>query len=466
MSKAKALQCSARTLPPGPRGYPLVGILPQVLRNPLETLTNAARQYGGVVYLGSYLPGRRVILISHPRSLKHVLQERGRLYEPGHAFVTARADLTLGKSLPHLTGASWFQRRRLLQPAFHRSHSVRFATTITNKTAAIVKQWRKPAARGEVLDMAVEMSKIARAIISKIMFSFDLRIDIDETTEFEQSLKIANSFSSFMTFTNPLPLWVPTPRNRDMQRAIRTFDQIVDSIINDRRRSEVAQHDLLSLLMEAGDQDTGEGMGDQELRDEVRTMFLSGLVTTAASLAWTWYLLSLHPEVERRLHAEVESVLRGRLPAPDDLSKLVYTRMVVMESLRLFPVAWLLPRALQSDEEDEIDGHVIDRKTLVFYSPYVTHRLPELWENPDAFDPERFTPERVARLHQFTYIPFGGGPHQCIGNDLALMESQLILATVAQRYSLRLVPGTRIDPDPGAVLRPRNGVPMRLHPRG
>jgi len=236
-------------------------------------------------------------------------------------------------------------------------------------------------------------------------------------------------------------------------------------IIDERRRSEVERPDLMSLLLNARDQDTGQGMSDRELRDEAMTAFLAGHETTANSLAWTWYLISLHPEVERRLHAEVDETLGGRLPTADDLSRLVYTRMVAMESLRLFPPAWLDSRALQSDEEDEIEGYAINKKALLFYSSYVTHRLPELWENPDAFDPERFTPERVAKLPQFTYIPFGGGPRQCIGNNLTLIEFQLILATVAQRYSLRLVPGIRIDPEPSMTLRPRHGLPMTLHPR-
>jgi cytochrome P450 len=464
MINTKVLQRSARALPPGPHGYPLVGILPQVLRNPLDTLTNAARQYGGVVHLGSYRPGRHVILISHPGPLKHVLQERYRSYE--RSFVEARTGLLLGKSLPLLKGESWFQRRRLLQPVFHTKHIAKFASTMTDKTAAMVEQWRAPATRGEVLDIAFEMSRITRDIIVKIMFGLDLAIDSDETTEIERSLRIAVAYTNYLTFTNPLPLWVPTPRNRAFRQALQTFDRIVYRIIDERRRSVVEQRDLMSLLLEAHDQDTGEGMSDQELRDEVITVFLTGHETTGNALAWTWYLLSLHPVVERRLHAEVDEVLDGRLPVIDDIPRLVYTRMVVMESLRLFPTAWLDSRALQSDEKDEIDGHMIDKKTLIFYSPYVTHRLPELWENPDAFDPERFAPEPMAKLPQFIYIPFGGGPRQCIGNNLALIESQLILATVAQRYSLRLVPGTRVEPQPTVALRPRNGLPMKLLIRG
>jgi cytochrome P450 len=463
MIGAKVIQRSARRLPPGPRGYPVVGVLPQVLRNPLETLTDAARRYGGVVYLGSYRPGRPVILVSHPGPLKRLLQERYGSY--GRGFVAARLARLLGKSVLFLNGEPWLQRRRLLQPAFHKAHGAHYAATITDTTAAMLEEWRGPAAHGQALDVAFEMSKLTREIILKVLFGFDLAGGSDETIEIERSLKTAESYGGFLTFTNPLPLWVPTPHNRAVMQALRTFDRTVLRVIDERRRSEVERHDLMSLLLNARDQDTGEMLSDRELRDEVRTAFLAGHETTAASLAWTWSLISLHPEVERRLHAEVDEILGGRLPTPDDLPGLVYTRMVAMESMRLFPPAWLLSRALQSDEEDEIDGYTIDKKTLLFYSPYVTHRLPELWENPDAFDPERFAPGRAERLPQFTYIPFGGGPRQCIGNSLAMTEIQLILATAAQRYSLRLAPGARVEPEPLITLQMRNGLPMTLHPR-
>jgi cytochrome P450 len=463
MLKTKTLQRPARALPPGPRGYPLVGVLPQVLRSPLETLTDAARRYGGVVYLGSYRPGRPVILISHPGPLKRLLQERYGSY--GRGFVAARLARLLGKSVVFLSGEPWLQRRRLLQPAFHKAHGARCASTITDTTAAMLDEWRAPAARGQALDVAFEMSKLTREIVMKIMFGVDLASDGDETIEIERSLKIMEPYISLLTFTNPLPLWVPTPRNRAFRQALQTFDRTALRVIAERRRSEVERDDLMSLLLGARDQDTGEGLSDRELRDEVATMFFAGHESMSASLAWAWRLISLHPEVERRLHAEVDEVLGGRLPTPSDLSGLAYTRMVVMESLRLFPPIWLLSRALRTDEHDEIDGYAIDKKTLLFYSPYVTHRLPELWENPDAFDPERFAPGRAEKLPQFAYIPFGGGPHQCIGNNLALMEIQLILAMVAQRYSLRLAPGVHVEPETTATLRPRHGLPMTLHPR-
>jgi cytochrome P450 len=462
MIDVKVHSRSVRALPPGPQRYPLIGVLPQLLRNPLETFTSAARKYGGVVRLGTYRPGGHVILISHPGPLKYVLQERHRAYErAADRFVRL-----IGYSLPTLTGESWLERRRLLQPVFHTKYLIQFASAMTDKATAMTEQWQGPAARGEALDIAVEMSKLTRDIIVRILFGLDLAIDSSETTALERSLTIAMTHVSLLNFVNPLPQWVPTPGNRAFEQALQTFNRVVYRIIDERRQNPVGQRDLMTLLLNARDQETGKGMNDQQLRDEVLTMFVAGHETTANTLAWTWYLLSLHPEVERRLHAEVDEVLGGRPPTMDDLPRLIYTRMVVMESMRLYPAGWLDTRSLQADEEDEIDGYTITRKSLLFYSPYVTHRLPELWENPDAFDPERFAPERVTKLPQFTYIPFGAGPRQCIGKNLAEMEAHLILATVAQHYRLQLVPGTRVELEPATTLRPRNGLPMIIRSRG
>jgi cytochrome P450 len=450
-----------RALPPGPRGYPFVGVLPHLLRDPLETFTSAARQYGGVVRLGSHRPGGHVILISRPGPLKYVLQERHHAYER----VAARFVRLIGYSLPTLTGESWLERRRLLQPVFHAKYLARFTSVMADKAAALTEQWSGAASRGEALDIAVEMSKLTRDIIVRILFGLDLAIDGDEAIALERSLAVAMSHVSLLTFVNPLPLWAPTPGNRAFGQALRTFNRIVYRIIDERRRNAAPQHDLMALLLEARDQETGKGMTDTQLRDEVLTMFVAGHETTANTLAWTWYLLSLHPEVERRLHAEVDEALGGRLPTMEDLPKLSYTRMVMMESMRLYPAGWLDSRSLRGDEEDEIDGYRITKNSLLFYSPYVTHRLPDLWENPDAFDPERFAPEQTTRFPQFSYIPFGAGPRQCIGKNLAEMEAHLILAVMAQRYCLRLVPGTRVEFEPATTLRPRNGLPMIVRRR-
>jgi len=447
--------------PPGPAGYPLVGVLPQMLKNPLETLTGAARQYGGVVRLGGYRLGPQVVLISHPAGLKHILQEQYRNY--GRGFNAASAGLLIGRGLPMNDGESWLQQRRLLQPVFQARHIAEFAPTMIGKTAVMLDAWQAPAAHGDTLDITAEISRLARDIIIKAMFGLDMVIDKAETVGIEHALRVALDYMSQLTVTPPLPLWVPTRRNRAFRRAIQTFDRPVYRIIGERRRSAFETNDLLGILLRACDPETGHGMSDQQLRDEVMTIFLAGHETTATALSWTCYLLSRHPDAEQRLHAEVDEVLGGRTPTVEDLHRLAYTRMVLSESLRFYPSGWLFSRSPLVD--DEIDGVTIPRGTLVLYSPYVTHRLPTLWENPERFIPERFMPERIAGLPRYAYIPFGAGPRQCIGNHFALMEAQLILVMIAQRYRLLLAPGARVEPQPALTLRPRYGLPMTLSHR-
>ncbi|MDP3767798.1 MAG: cytochrome P450, partial [Dehalococcoidia bacterium] len=255
----------------------------------------------------------------------------------------------------------------------------------------------------------------------------------------------------------------PTPTNLRFRRAMRTLDDIVYGMIEARRNNGADKDDLLSMLLEARDEETGEGMSDKQLRDEVFTMFTAGHETTAAALAWTWYLLSQHPEAEGRLHNELGSVLSGRTPGLDDLQRLPYTRMVIEETLRLYPPVWSIGR--MALREDTVLGYRIPAKGQVLLSSYVTHRHPEFWDEPERFDPERFAPERAASRPRYAYFPFGGGPRQCIGNEFAMMEAQLALATLAQRYRLRLVPGQVVEPEPAVTLRPRHGVMVTVEAR-
>ena len=256
------------------------------------------------------------------------------------------------------------------------------------------------------------------------------------------------------------PLGFPTPRNRRIQHYIRTLDEVVQVIITEHRRLGAEKDDLLSMLLAARDEETGEGMSDRQVRDEVMTLLLAGHETTSNALSWAWYLLSQNHDAESCLHAELEQVLGGRTPTVEDLPRLPYTRMVLEETLRLYPPAVGFNRKAMAD--DEVGGYFVSAGTLIWLSPYITHRHPDFWENPEVFDPERFSPERSAgRLH-FAHFPFGGGPRLCIGNNFAMMEAQLVLATIAQRYCLRMVPGHQVEPQALLTLRPRDGLQMTL----
>jgi cytochrome P450 len=255
----------------------------------------------------------------------------------------------------------------------------------------------------------------------------------------------------------------PTPRNRRFRRALEVLDRAVFHLINERRRAGHETNDLLSMLLFARDEDTGQVMTDRQLRDEVMTILLAGHETTSLALGWAWYLLSQHPDVQRRLENELDSVLGTRFPAYDDLGSLPYTRMVIEEALRLYPPAWGLSR--QALGSDQIGGYHLPRGWLVFIVPFVMHRHRAYWDEPESFDPERFTPERSAARPKFVYLPFGAGPRQCIGNQFAMIEAHLVLATLAARYRLTLAPGHPVEPWPLITLRPRHGIKMLVEGR-
>jgi cytochrome P450 len=256
------------------------------------------------------------------------------------------------------------------------------------------------------------------------------------------------------------PRSVPTRRNRQVNAAAKDLDDVVIGMIEGRRKSGARLNDLLDMLMYAQDEETGESMSNQQLRDEVMTLFLAGHETTANALTWTLMLLSQHPDVARRLRREVTEVLGDRAPTLADLPRLGYAHQVVAESMRLYPPVWTISRSVISD--DEIGGYFIPKGSIVLVSPYLTHRSPLAWENPEGFDPDRFSPEREEKLHRFAYFPFGGGPRQCIGNNFALLEAQICLVMIAQCFQAELVPFAIVEPEALITLRPKGGMPMLL----
>jgi cytochrome P450 len=439
----------------------VLGSLRPYQRSSLHFFLEATRQYGPIVQFR--FGSRSVYLITHPEYVKHVLQDNNRNYHKSLAYEKTRP--LLGYGLLTNEDESWRQQRRLAQPAFHRKHIGAFATTMTDAATAMVDRWDERVRSGEPFDVAHEMMRLTLTIVGLTLFSTDVS---DEADRVGQALttalaEVTRRFQALVPWREKLP----SAQNRRFEAAIRTLDEVVYGMLAERRRhpegTRVAGDDLLGLLLRAQDEDTGERMSDKQLRDEAMTIFLAGHETTANALAWTWYVLSKHPDVQRTLHAELRTVLGGRVPTLADLPQLRYTTMVINEALRLFPPVWGIGRTALQD--DEIDGYHIPAGTIVAMSPYVTHRQPDLWPNPEGFDPERWTPEQPVDRPRFAYFPFGGGPRLCIGNNFALMELQLILATVAQRVRLDLVSGHPIALDPGITLRPKHGVLMTAHGR-
>ncbi len=437
---------------PGPRGLPVLGVMPEMIGDMLGLFTKTAREYGGVA--GFNLLGKPYLLITDPDHVKYILQDNYRNYIRGRSVETGR--VLLGNGLPLIDGDFWLRERRLLQPAFHRERLQKLTTTAGDVIDSFLQAWTQKAKDNQMLDMDDEMMRLTLTVIIKAMFSADID---DKILSLSRAFNVASKFMLWRSqqMWAP-PLSVPVPRNVEYNRAFKVLNETIYPLIADARKNP--KDDLLGMMLEMRDADTGEGMTDQQARDEVVTIFFAGHETTAASMTWAFYLLSQHPEVEERLRAELKSVLGGRTPTFADLPKLTYMQMVINEILRLYPAAYLFAREAVTD--DVIDGFSIKANTLIFITPFITHRDPKYWNEPEKFDPERFTPENVASRPKHVYYPFGEGPHVCIGNNFAVMEMQLILAAALQRFKLTLDPAQKIAFKPEATLRPKYGMKMRV----
>lgn len=444
--------------PAGPRGNLVFGSIGELYRDRLRFVLDVARQYGDVAqYRVAHM---RLYQVSHPAGVQRILHDNHRNYSKDvPAFETLR--MILGNGLFTSDGDFWLRQRRLMQPAFHRRRVAAFGGLMTDAPLEMMERWRPRVDQGRPLDMAAEYMRLTLGVATRALFSTSVAGDVDKVSRAITTL--LNDVTFRFTFPFYPPPRVPTPRNRRFLAARATLDEIVYRIIAERRRRLGEHDDLLAMLMEARDEATGEGMSDRQLRDEVITLFIAGHETTANALTWASYLLSTHVEVARRLRAEVDEKLQGRVPTAADVPELAYTRMVIDEAMRLYPPVWVTNR--RAIEDDTVCGYHIPAGATVTISPYVTHHDPAFWVNPEGFDPERFAPERSAGRPQYAYFPFGYGPRQCIGKGFALLEMTLALALLAQRYDLRLVPGRRVELVAMGTLRPRYGLWMTAHPR-
>lgn len=443
--------------PRGPRGQLFLGSTLDFQRDSLGFITRMAHEYGDVALYR--LGNIEIYQINDPKAIQQVLQSKNHNYIKGEFFGTLR--MIAGNGLIVSEGAHWLRQRRLMQPAFHRQRIANFAGMMVEQAQEMLRGWEQAAASGQPLNVARSFTDLTMAIITQAMFS---NAYTDRTNRVGMAISHLLDDVNFRFIVPFYPrLNVPTPRNLKARASMRIVDEVVYGFINERRASGADGDDLLGMLMSARDEETGEAMTDEQLRDEVLTIFVAGHETTAVLLAWVCYLLALHPEAAERMYAEVDQVLGQRLPTLEDLPKLAYTRMVLDETMRLYPPAWVTNR--EAVEDDVLCGVRIPAGKVVLLSSYAVHRLPQYWEDPEAFDPLRFTPERSADRPRFAYFPFGGGPHQCIGNSFALTEATLILASIAQRFRLELIPGQAVIPQPAVTLRPRDGLMMTIKKR-
>jgi cytochrome P450 len=452
-------------------GLPVVALSPKRNgRTNLRQSFRAMRENAAIAYppesftadiIDQRILWRRLFVINEPEAIRYVVLDNAanytksevgrRLLEPG-----------LGRGLLTSEGETWRRHRRIMAPSFDPRSVAGYAPIMTEVTQGLLAEWDALPQPREV-DVAVAMMHATLHIISRAMFSSDS----DEIVDI-----VEDGVNRYQTTVRPslldllhAPLWLTRLLVPQHTKGIfDEFDRKVDLLLTQRGRAPDAEpKDLLARLIAARDSETGGGMTPKEVRDQVVTIFMAGHETTSQALSWTWYLLSQHPVVETRLHDELTAVLQGRPPRYEDLANLRYTRMVIEESMRLYPPAHTFGRSPISD--DEILGHRIPAGAEVLIIPWLLHRKPSLWENPDRFDPERFAPERAAARPRFSYLPFGAGPRICIGAAFAMAEAMLIVATIAQRYRLQLKPGHPVEPQGLITLRPRYGLKMLLQRR-
>jgi len=422
-------------------------------RDPLGFLRRMAQDYGDIAYFR--LGPQHAYLLNHPDFIRDVLVTRQSNFTKSRALQRAR--VLLGEGLLTSEGEFHLRQRRLVQPAFHRPRLIGYARAMSEIAIRTRERWRG----GETLDVAHEMMRLTLAVVGKTLFSADVEAEAGEIGEALTS--VLHMFNLLMMPFSEYLEKLPLPSVRRFEKARGRLDRTIYGIIEERRASGEDRGDLLSMLLMARDEDGSGGMTDRQVRDEALTLFLAGHETTANALTWTWYLLSGHPECERKLHEEVDRVLSGRAPGFDDLPELRYTEMVFAEAMRLYPPAWAIGR--KAIEPFEMGGYKIPKGAILISSPYVTQRDARFFPEPDRFDPERWTPEARDSRPKFSYYPFGGGARLCIGERFAWMEGVLVLAAIAQKWRLRLVPGHPVAPLPLITLRTKYGMQMTVEER-
>lgn len=429
------------------------------MRDPLGFQVEARQHYGDVF---RFRVGPLVNhFVYHPDHVRWVLHEHQKNYLRGWHYGILRR--LFGDNLTVSEGAFWLRQRRLAQPAFHRQRLPEYAKVMVEAASALVSRWRAIAADEKPIEVRGEMSRLTLAITSRTLFDRDASHEADEVGS---AFRVMGQYFE-RVFHHPVstpPRWVPTPANRRFNHAVATLNQVVANIIRERRRDDTDRGDLLSMLVQARDEETGAQMTNNQLRSEVLNFLLAGYETTSTALTWTWYLLACHAPVQQRVREEIHTVIGDRLPTVTDAPHLHFTRAVIHESLRLYPPVWAVPR--RAVAEDQIGGFRIPKGSTVVLCPYITHRHPEFWKSPEVFDPGRFTADQIGGRPKGAYFPFLAGPHICIGNDFAILAMQLVVARVLQEFDVELRPGQAIRPTGSLGLWPNGPVWLSITAQG
>jgi cytochrome P450 len=437
--------------PPSP-GIGARAALQRLRTDPLGLLMDIRRECGDIASLR--LGRFTVFLVANPDYVKDVLVVHQSRFEKGDVLEGARR--LLGQGLLTSEGELHKRQRHLIQPVFHHRRLGEADALMVDAAIRVRDGWHE----GQRLDAQAEMVELTMAVLAKVVFDAD--IESAEARETARALSVAlESFGSLASPYSRLLEGMPSPRNQELERVLHAFDATVARLMQERRKSPDGS-DVLSLLMRARDEDTGQTMEDRQIRDEILTFMIAGHETWSNSLGWTWYLLARHPAARARLDAELDEVLDGRRPTGPDVERLRYAGMVYAEVLRMYPPAWTVGRT--AIEDHELDGYLIPRGSVVLVSPWVVHHDPRWFPGPFEFRPERWEEEVLHDLPTFAYFPFGAGQRVCIGMPLARFAGILLIATIAQRWRLELALDRAVDPTP-PLLRPAGGLPMIVRQR-
>jgi cytochrome P450 len=448
--------------PPGPsHPYIVDAVLEMQNKGFLGFFGSIWRQYGDIarIQIGS----RNMFFAMHPEHVRYISITNRQNYDKAASYDVVRK-LLVGDGLLTSTGDKWRRQRRLMAPFFTPRSVEQYLPIMIQDGLTLVRRWEELAVKEDVVEMSNEMMRVTASIILRTMFSMESDTEV---------LKIKDAVETMIQFTyrseaNPihLPQWAPLPANLRYNKARNLVHHYIDSLISRRRAMPEAEwpDDLLSKLMLAREEETGQAMPDKQLKDEAITIFFAGHETTARTLTFMWYALSQNPQVEARLHAEIDAVIGDRTPTVDDLKQLHYTSQVIKETLRLYPPAPVYVR--DAIQDDVIDGYAIPTGARVMLFPYFTHRHPDFWQDAEAFDPDRWLPEAEAARHPYAYHPFAAGQRICIGNNFSLFESQVLVALLARRFAPRLLPGHCPQVEMAGTLYSKNGMPMTIYRRG
>jgi len=441
-------------LPPGPKPKIPLGHLFSFRRDSIGFLKKIAKDYGDIVHFK--IGPIRIVLLNHPDFIKEVLTTQHRNFIKGRPLEMAKE--LLGEGLLTSEGEFHKQHSRIIQPAFHRDMIQSYAPVITKGVMRMMNGWED----SMKIELKEEMTNLSIAVAGKTLFNADME---QEAPEINQALEDATSlFGRIAIPFSELLLKLPLPGTIRFKKAKARLDEMIYKMIDERRKSKVDHEDLLSLLLRSqGEKDDGMRMSDQQVRDEALTLLLTAFDTTSTALTWTWYLLSQNPEAEAELHEELDRVLQGRLPTAEDISQLKYTRMVFGESLRLYPPSYVIPR--QAVNDFPIDKYIVPRGTIILMSPYLIHHDARFHPDPEKFNPHAWDKHAHGLNSKYEYFPFSRGPRSCIGEPFAWMHGILVLATMAQRWRLKLVPDHPVELLPLINLRSKYGMMMTLQRR-